>query len=280
MQQAHLRPGRMHQVQPGGDNGGSQPLVQGAAVLAQLQHVGQHDDAAAAGPHRLGAQADEARLHRQRIGVVALVDQGEGAAGHSDRPLLPAPGQRLKARQRLQRRLQRHVQRLQHQDDAQAVQPPVHARLGQPVFEAPPVQLGRDGRALAVGHEVQQARVAARFMAEGPHHGPSLSRPLTHDVGMGVGGVDHGDPARRQPLEDGGLFTRHARLAVGEGFDVHRPDRGDAGGVRAHELRQRPDLARMVHADLEHGAIRALRHARQRQRHADVVVVALDRGVA
>ncbi|EGF95372.1 hypothetical protein BDIM_22090 [Brevundimonas diminuta ATCC 11568] len=156
----------------------------------------------------------------------------------------------------------------------------MHARLGQPIFDALSVQLGRDGRALAIGDEVQQARVAARIMAEGPHHGPGLFRALTHDVGMGVSGVDHGDPARRQPLEDGGLFARHARLAVGEGLDVHRPDRGDAGGVRAHEGRQRPDLARMVHADLEHGAVRALRHPRQRQRHADVVVVALDRGVA
>ena len=66
--------------QPGGDDGGGQPFMQGAAVFAQLQHVAQDDDATAALPHRLGAQADEARLHRQRIGVVALVDQGEGAA--------------------------------------------------------------------------------------------------------------------------------------------------------------------------------------------------------
>ena len=38
-------------------------------------------------------------------------------------------------------------------------------------------------------------------------------------------------------------------------------------------LRQRRDLARMVHADLEHAERRASRHQRERQRHAPVIVV-------
>ena len=65
----------------------------------------------------------------------------------------------------------------------------------------------------------------------------------------------------------------------GEEFQVHRLDRGDDRHVRAHQLRQRRDLAGVVHADLEHAVARVGRHARQRQRHAPVVVEGLFGGV-
>ncbi len=40
-----------------------------------------------------------------------------------------------------------------------------------------------------------------------------------------------------------------------------------------------PDLAGMVHADLEHGIVAIIRHARQCQRHAPMVVEGLRRGI-
>ena len=45
------------------------------------------------------------------------------------------------------------------------------------------------------------------------------------------------------------------------------------------QARQRVDLARMVHADLEHAEADAFRHVGERQRHAPMIVERLGRGV-
>ena len=55
--------------------------------------------------------------------------------------------------------------------------------------------------------------------------------------------------------------------------------RGDDRNVRAHQLGERRDLAGVVHADLEHRVFRARRTARERQRHAPVIVVGGGRGM-
>ena len=62
-------------------------------------------------------------------------------------------------------------------------------------------------------------------------------------------------------------------------FEMHRRDRGDDRDMRADQPRQRLDLAFVVHAHLEHGIARARRTARERQRHAPMIVVGGDRGV-
>ena len=49
--------------------------------------------------------------------------------------------------------------------------------------------------------------------------------------------------------------------------------------MRAREPRQRLDLAGVVHAHFQHGIVRARRTARERQRHAPMIVVGSDRGV-
>ena len=56
---------------------------------------------------------------------------------------------------------------------------------------------------------------------------------------------------------------------------MHRRDGGDQRHVRPGQPRQRRDLARRVHADLDHREVGVRRHPRQRQRHAPVVVEAL-----
>ena len=62
-------------------------------------------------------------------------------------------------------------------------------------------------------------------------------------------------------------------------FQMHRLDGGDDRHMRAHQLGERRDLAGMVHADLEHGIFRVRRAARERQRHAPVIVVGGGRGM-
>ena len=61
---------------------------------------------------------------------------------------------------------------------------------------------------------------------------------------------------------------------------MHRTDCGDRHHMGAHHLRQGPDLAGMVHTDLEYGTLCFGRHPRQRQRHADVVVIGLHRSMS
>ncbi len=58
---------------------------------------------------------------------------------------------------------------------------------------------------------------------------------------------------------------------------MRRRDRRDHGHLRADLRGQRGDLAGMVHAHLENAVAAARRHAREAERHADVVVVAADR---
>jgi hypothetical protein len=64
-----------------------------------------------------------------------------------------------------------------------------------------------------------------------------------------------------------------------EEFEMHRRDRGDHRDMRAHQPRQRLDLAGVIHAHFQHRVARARRTARQRQRHAPMIVVGGDRGV-
>ena len=60
---------------------------------------------------------------------------------------------------------------------------------------------------------------------------------------------------------------------------MDRRDRRDQRDMRPHHAHERRDLAGVVHADLEHAEARVRRHARQRQRHAPVIVVGRGGGV-
>ena len=80
-----------------------------------------------------------------------------------------------------------------------------------------------------------------------------------------------GGAAGHQAVEDLGLGVGDLRHR-GEELDMHRLDRGDDRDVRPHHLRQRRDLAGMVHAELEHAVAGVARHARQAERRAPLVV--------
>ena len=69
------------------------------------------------------------------------------------------------------------------------------------------------------------------------------------------------------------------RLDAGKEFQMHRLDRGDDGDMRPHHPDQRLDFAGVIHADLEDRKTRRRRAARQRQRHAPVIVERRGRGM-
>ena len=54
---------------------------------------------------------------------------------------------------------------------------------------------------------------------------------------------------------------------------MHCLDRRDQRDLRLDHPDKRRDLARMVHADFEHAVPRGFRHPRERQRHAEMIVV-------
>ena len=90
--------------------------------------------------------------------------------------------------------------------------------------------------------------------------------------------IEHGRAAGLEAEEDFGLGVGDLGQRAEE-FQMHRLDGGDDGDMRAREPRQRLDLAGMVHAHFEHRIARARRAARQRQRHAPMIVVGRDRGM-
>ena len=94
---------------------------------------------------------------------------------------------------------------------------------------------------------------------------------------MRVVGVDHGDTVSGQTLEN---------LSLGASHRLHRAQTRQMGGLGIDDQRhigpgdpgQIGDLARMVHAHLDHGVAMGSAQSEQRQRHADVVIqVALGR---
>ena len=75
-------------------------------------------------------------------------------------------------------------------------------------------------------------------------------------------------------LENRSLLAGNSGKVV-KSFQMRRRDCGDQRDVGRGQARQRPDLAGMVHTDLDHRKICIDRHPRQCQRHAPVVVVTL-----
>jgi len=167
--------------------------------------------------------------------------------------------------------------------DRQRIIDPVRAGLGDGVAQLAraerPRERGGDQRAATGrGHGIEQARIGLRTATEA-HDITRMARGgFAQQREVGVVGGDDRHAASFQSLEDLGL-------GVGDGFlarevaDMRRRDGGDDGDVRAHQPGQRGEFARVVHPHLEHAEARARRHAREAERHADMVVVALDRAM-
>ncbi len=77
-------------------------------------------------------------------------------------------------------------------------------------------------------------------------------------------------------MEDLGLGVGDL-LDRAEEAEMHGSDGGDDGDMRPDQPRQHVDLARMIHADLEHTETGALRHVGERERNAPMVVEGFER---
>ena len=232
------------------------------------------------GPTSRLPEQRERRPHRGRIGVVALVDQQRRAARQLERDARAASGRRLQLgeRERRERKIgadergrRQHRERIEHE---------MPARRAELVGDVGAEDARLHGRAVRLQRALEQPCVGARrarrtrrsarrrrccaLRASRPNCG--LSRLIT------------AAPPRLEPEEDLRLGVGD-RLERAEEFEMHRLDRGDDRDLRAHQAGERLDLAGMVHADLEHGVARALRAARERQRHAPMIVVGGDRGM-
>ena len=107
---------------------------------------------------------------------------------------------------------------------------------------------------------------------------PHALRALFQSRELRVVAIDHGRACRLETGED-------LRLGIGNCFErreelkMHGLDCSNDGDVRSHQARERLDLARMIHAELEDGEACAGWTARERQRYPPVIVVRGDRGV-
>ncbi len=134
-----------------------------------------------------------------------------------------------------------------------------------------------DRRAVGMQRVFDQPRIGFRVLAE---------RDDAADAGF-PGAAREMAELRIVAVEDRGAVAFEAekdfRLGVGdlgqraEEFEMHRRDGGDDGDVRARQSRQRLDLAGVVHPHFQHGVLRVRRTARERQRHAPMIVVGRDR---
>src|SRR5690606_31484509 len=102
------------------------------------------------------------------------------------------------------------------------------------------------------------------------------ARELVQQLGAGIVAIEQGGASRFKPLEDLRLGLGYL-IEIAEEAQMRRGDEGDDRHMRAHHLGQRPDFTGMVHPDLEYGVVAILRHPRQCQRHAPVIVEGRDR---
>ena len=129
------------------------------------------------------------------------------------------------------------------------------------------------GRGVGLQRELDEPRVGLGVLAERDDAADVrvLRLPLQPRE-LRIVAVDDGGAARLDALKNLGLRVGDG-LDRGKELQMHRLDGGDDRHMRPHEPGQRRDLARMVHAHFQHGVFRALRAARERQRHAPVIVV-------
>ena len=91
---------------------------------------------------------------------------------------------------------------------------------------------------------------------------------------MRVVAIENGRAARQDPLQNFGLGVGD-RLDRAKEAEMHRRHRRDDGDVRLDQLRERHELAGMIHAGFEHAEVGGHAHIGERQRHAPVIVVGL-----
>ena len=114
-----------------------------------------------------------------------------------------------------------------------------------------PENVGGDVRAVGSELDADEPRLGARCLAEADDLGAVFERAVLEPLVMRIVAIDDRGAARLEPAED-------FRLGVGdllhraEETEMDRRHGGDDGDMRPDQAGQEVDLARMVHADLEH----------------------------
>ncbi len=114
------------------------------------------------------------------------------------------------------------------------------------------------------GSKCNRLRAAFRLLAERNNRGAMGAGMRREPFELLIARRQDSGPALLQAFEDLRLRVRDIAERVEE-LDVDGRDPGDDGDVRAHEARQRRNLARVVHADFEHaeaGAVWACARAK------------------
>ena len=227
---------------------------------------------------RVGKQRQR-RAHRGGIGVVALVDQGDLAARDGDFFLRAASLWSLEAFEFRRGRIEVQAEDIGDEQNGQRIDGEMLARRADAKLQFKPEDVGGHD-ALAVLRLIrEETRLRFRVFAEGEdmRHADRAGR-LEEALEDVVVAIDDRDAAFEQAAEDLRLGVRDG-LDGGEMLEMRRRDLGDDRDMRLHELHERGDLSRMVHAELEDAEARIRRHARQRQGHAPLIVVGRRRGV-
>ena len=259
--------------------------VIGIAACAQFLHRAQHCNPP---PRRRCRQLRQGRLHRRGVGVVAFIDQQRAArsiAGWRHHTMACAtPGQIGQFGQCQPGRAQIATDRGHGRHHRQRIDRPMRAGLRYGITQLAlhtrsAAEFGCDQRAAGGrGQGIDQPHIGIGRSAEPDHPCRVLRGNACQQFDMRVVGRNDRGAAGLKPFENFRLGCSDCGLAR-KMPDMRGRDRGDHRHVGAHQPGQRGQFACMVHAHLEHAKPRACGHARQAQRHSDMVVVTFDRTV-
>ena len=259
-------------------SGSARPLVHLGRLRAQFQHVAEHGDALPVYAQLGPAEHVEGGVHGGWVGVVAVVDQLEHAAGQVDQVALATRLGRLDTRQLGRRGGRIRPNSGDSSQDRQRIRDPMGARQADIEFQMPAQDIGADAAAAGFERAIGKPYVCPGVLAE--PNDPREARRIRF-VGQvieeRVVPVEHGHTVRAHALEDFRL-GRGDFLDRGEISDVRGLDVGDKGHAGMQERGQLANLARMVHAQLEDTVNGVARHARQAERQAPMVVQAAGAG--
>ena len=220
-------------------------------VLAELGHPAEDRDEATAGAAL--CQVPERRLHRGRVRVVGVVDD-EAAA--RQRQLLSPPRRQQHCRGALGQALERQAESLVRRHRRERILRLVARR------EREPDAAAAEGDVCAVLAQLDVDR-------PDPAHVDVVAQ-----VRLQVGRLRHDrDPTRGKSGDQLRLRPRDA-VDRSDELEVHGPDRGDHADVRTGDLAELRDLAEAAHAHLHDADLRVRLEPAERERNAELGVVA------
>ena len=235
-------------------------------------------------PPRLSSTAprfDKRRAHGGRIGVVALVDQQRLAVADGQHGALAAPDRRLQLGERERRRGEVGAERVSGRKHAERIQRDVPSGRADPIGERltedrAPRRSNRSGFTT-----IRSARISAASCSPNVTTRPAArcERMRPQALEIGAVAVEHGGAARLDAARRSRPWRRRCPRCDGKNSMCTGSIVVTTATCGRTMRGQRQDLARMVHADLEDAEFGLARHARERQRHAPMIVVGGDRCV-